>query len=43
MVNKSFPNYLKPLFRSESWCSYFHMHKNFHSHENEFNLQVRET
>lgn len=28
--NRPFLNYLRPLFRSESWCS------SFHSHENEF-------
>ena len=41
-TNRLFPNYLWPRFRSESWCSSFHMQINFHSHENEFNLRVNE-
>ena len=28
-LNRPFPNYLRPLFRSESWCSSFHMQINF--------------
>ena len=27
--NRPFPNYLWPLFQSESWCSSFHMKINF--------------
>ena len=34
-VNRPFPNYLWPLFRSESWCSSFHMKISFHSNANE--------
>ena len=30
--NRPFPNYLKPLPQSESWCSSFHMKMRFHSH-----------
>ena len=41
-LNRPFPNYLRPLFGSESWCSSFHMQINFHSYENEFNLRVNE-
>ena len=41
-LNRPFLNYLRPLFRSESWCSSFHMQINFHSHENEFNLRENE-
>ena len=33
-ANRPFPNYLRPLFRSESWCSSFHVQINFHSHAN---------
>ena len=33
--NRPFPNYLWPLFQSESWCSSFHMKISFHSHANE--------
>ena len=40
--NRPFLNYLRPLLRSESWCSSFHMQINFHSHEDEFNLRVNE-
>ena len=29
--NKPFPNYLRPRFRNESWCSSLHMQINFHS------------
>ena len=32
--NRSFPNYLWPLFQSESWCSSFHMKISFHLHVN---------
>ena len=35
LFNGSFPNYLWPLFQSESWCSSFHMKISFHSHANE--------
>ena len=31
-ANRPFPNYLLPLFQSESWCSSFHMKISFHSH-----------
>ena len=41
-ANRPFPNYLRPLFQSESRCSCFHMQINFHSHGNEFNLRVNE-
>ena len=34
-LNRLFPNYLWPLFQSESWCSSFHMKISFHSHANE--------
>ena len=34
-VNRPFPNYLWPLFQSESWCSSFHMKISFDSHANE--------
>ena len=34
-TNRPFPNYLWPLFQSESWCSSFHMKISFHSHANE--------
>ena len=34
-LNRPFPNYLWPLFQSESWCSSFHMKISFHSHANE--------
>ena len=30
--NRPFPNYLRPLFQSESWCSSLHMKISFHSH-----------
>ena len=33
--NRPFPNYLWPLFQSESWCSSFDMKISFHSHANE--------
>ena len=33
--NRPFPNYLWPLFQSESWCSSFHMKISFHLHVNE--------
>ena len=33
--NRPFPNYLWPLFQSESWCSFLHMKISFHSHPNE--------
>ena len=33
--NRPFPNYLWPLFQSESWCSSFHMKISFDSHANE--------
>ena len=33
--NRPFPNYLWPLFQSESWCSSFHMKISFYSHANE--------
>ena len=40
--NRTFPNYLGPNFRSESWCSFFHMQNQFsftrkltHFHVNE--------
>ena len=33
--NRPFPNYIWPLFQSESWCSSFHMKISFHSHLNE--------
>ena len=36
--NGPFPNYLRLLIQSESWCSSFHTQINFHSHENEFEL-----
>ena len=32
--NRPFPNYLRPRFRTESWCSSFHMQINLHSHAN---------
>ena len=32
--NRPFPNYLKPLLQSESWCPSFHMKMRFHSHVN---------
>ena len=32
--NRPFPNYLWPLFQSESWCSSFHMKISFDSHAN---------
>ena len=32
--NRPFPNCLWPLFQSESWCSFFLMKINFHSHAN---------
>ena len=35
VTNRPFPNYLWPLFQSESWCSSFHMKISFHSHANE--------
>ena len=31
-TNSPFPNYLWPLFQSESWCSSFHMKISFHLH-----------
>ena len=34
-INRPFPNYLWPLFQSESWCSSFHMKISFYSHANE--------
>ena len=34
-LNRPFPNYLWPLFQSESWCSSFHMKISFHLHVNE--------
>ena len=34
-VNRPFPNYLWPLFQSESWCSSFHMKISFHLHVNQ--------
>ena len=43
VTNRPFPNYLRPHFGSESWCSSFHMQINFHSYENEFNLRVNES
>ena len=33
--NRPFPNYLWPLFQSESWCLSFHMKISFHLHVNE--------
>ena len=33
--NRPFPNYLWPLFQSESWCSSFHMKISFHSNADE--------
>ena len=33
--NRPFPNYLWPLFQSESWCSSFHMKISFHLHVNQ--------
>ena len=42
LCNRPFPNYLRPLFRSESWCSSFHMEINFHSHANETHFHVNE-
>ena len=33
--NRPFPNYLWPLFQSESWCSSFHMKISFHLRVNE--------
>ena len=41
-TNRPLPNYLRPLFQSESRCSSFHVQINFHSHENKFNLRVNE-
>ena len=34
-INRPFPNYLGPLFQSESWCSSFHMKICFHLHVTE--------
>ena len=34
-LNRPFPNYLWPLFQSESWCSSFHMKISFHLRVNE--------
>ena len=33
--NRPFPNYLWPLFQSESWCLSFHMKISFHLHVNQ--------
>ena len=33
--NRPFPNYLWPLFQSESWCSSFHMKISFRLHVNQ--------
>ena len=35
VYSRPFPNYLWPLFQSESWCSSFHMKISFHSRANE--------
>ena len=35
IFNRPFPNYLWPLFQSESWCSSFQMKISFDSHANE--------
>ena len=36
-----FPNYLRPLFQSESWCSSFHMKISFHSRAKKTNLHLK--
>ena len=40
-LNRSFPNYLWPLFQNESWCSPFHMKITFYSHANETNFHMK--
>ena len=32
-MTRPFSNYFRPLFRGESWCSFFHMQIDFHSLE----------